>query len=95
MINSYLGILSREGLDLYYPEGEHTATFLLQRLRRQRTSLACCVWFVLDDESETALQALLAADLRGAAWEWVQDSAREVGRFLPDQNLSTHCGDAS
>lgn len=84
---AYVGIVTHRGLELYYPEGEHTARFLIARLRRYPCSRAYCVWFVIDMEFDEVLAALLHAGHPDGAWALVQDAAREYGPVLSEGDL--------
>jgi len=81
---AFVGIVTNRGLELYYREGEHTARFLIARLRRFQHPGACCVWFVMDAVFDDVLDALLRAGHPDGAWALVQDAAREYGPVLPD-----------
>ncbi len=81
---AYVGIVTHRGLELYYREDEHTARFLLSRLRRFNSPEACCVWFVMDATFGAVLAGLLTAGHSDGAWAFVQDAAREYGPLLPE-----------
>jgi len=85
---AYVGIVTNRGLELYYREGEHTARFLVARLRRFQYPGAYCVWFVMDAVFDKVLAALLRAGHPDGAWAFVQDAAREYGSVVPDGDLS-------
>lgn len=86
---AYVGIVTNRGLELYYPEGEHTACFLAARLQRRQNPGAYCVWFVMEAGFDGVVAALLDAGHAAGAWAFVQDAARELGTLLPDGRLST------
>ena len=86
MITAYIGIISIQGLEIYYREEEHTSRFLLQRLQRLPRLQACCVWFVMDNQFETILHALLSVGHQAGAWAFVRDAAREVGTIMDEDN---------
>ena len=65
---AYVGIVTQRGLEVYYREDEHTARFLIARLRRRRQTRACCIWFVMDEAFDTVLVELLAAGHADGAW---------------------------
>ena len=93
MITAYVGIISPHGLESYYREEEHTSQFLLQRLRRRQHPQACCVWFVMDNQFEAVLHALLSGSHNMGAWEFVRDAAREVGTVMEEDNSPHQSGE--
>jgi len=93
MNRAYIGIVTQRGLQAYYREGEHTARFLIARLRRCNQPKACCVWFVMDDTFDAVLVELLAAGHADGAWAFVQDAAREFGMVLNDRNHPPRFGE--
>lgn len=95
MNRAYIGIVTQRGLEAYYREGEHTAHFLLARLRRCSQPQACCIWFVMDDAFDAVLVELLAAGHPDGAWGFVQDAAREFGMVLPDGDYPPQFGEVA
>lgn len=93
MNRAYIGIVTRRGLEGYYLEGEHTAHFLLARLRRSNQPKACCVWFVMDDTFDAVLVELLAAGHADGAWAFMQDAAREFGTVHTDRDHPPQFGE--
>ena len=49
MVNSYVGIISRRGLESLLPETEHAVPFLVRRAYRRRPTEAVCYWAVMQD----------------------------------------------
>ena len=93
MNHAYVGIVTPRGLELYYPEGEHTARFLIRRLRR--SGLGYCVWFVLDAHLAHVVGDLIRHGHPDGAWGFVQDAAVDYGTVLPDGDDSTWRDDAA
>jgi len=48
MNGSYVGIVSRLGLEGIWVEERHAVPFLLKRVARIRDRQACCFWAVMD-----------------------------------------------
>ena len=93
MITAYVGIISLRGLEAFHREEEHTTQFLLQRIRRRQYPQACCVWFVMDNQFQTVLHALLSGGHNMGAWEFVRDAAREVGTVMEEDNSPHQSGE--
>ena len=49
MTDSYLGLVTRRGLEALVIETEHAEVFLLRRVRRRFSGDAYCYWAVLDN----------------------------------------------
>lgn len=81
MLNSYVGIASRNGLERLCPEHPGATRFLsvqASRLRRQRAVL---VWAVLHDEVADEIMEAVRFGEKQAALRLLQSSAREGGRI--------------
>ena len=74
MGESYVGIVSKQGLELLIPENEHLLRFLCQRVYRKRPYSRACVWVVLPSDLAQRLEA---------AWRLLQNEADHVGPVLP------------
>jgi hypothetical protein len=85
MIASFVGILTRRGLEAFFPETEHASRFMQRRLRRCRQVQACGVWFVLDGGVAEIVGELVASDEGGAAWAIVEHQARDGGILVPER----------
>ncbi len=82
MANSYLGIVSRRGLELLTVENEHTAVFLARRCRRAGGTRVCC-WATLDVADAEAICDLVRLGMPEAAWRQLNLVAVDGGRLLP------------
>jgi hypothetical protein len=49
MTDSYLGLVTRRGLESLVIETEHAELFVLRRARRRFSGDACCYWAVVDN----------------------------------------------
>jgi hypothetical protein len=56
MVNSYVGIISRRGLESLLPETEHAVLFLLRRVCRKYCGEASCYWAVMQDSAASEIQ---------------------------------------
>jgi len=83
MARSYLGIVSRHGLEWFFPEYEHAARFLVRRVYRQWPPERVCCWAVLADDTARAINGLLAQGDRQRAFEMLQARAEDLGTLLP------------
>lgn len=86
MIASYVGLITRRGLEVFFPETDHASRFMQRRLRRFRHVPACGVWFVLDGGIAEIVGELVASDEGGAAWAIVELQARDGGILLPERS---------
>jgi hypothetical protein len=55
MMKSYVGIVSKNGIELFYPEDPATVRFLWRRVQRQKGRVAC-VWGVLPADAAELIQ---------------------------------------
>jgi hypothetical protein len=82
MLQAYIGIVSRRGLEVFCPEHPQTMRFLRQRARRERGRVACC-WSVLPREVAEPIRIAL---LHGQPWDaldLMQEQAFDCGVMLP------------
>jgi hypothetical protein len=65
MTESYVGIVSRLGLEQLWLEHRHTLQFVLRRVERIKTRPACAIWAVLDPvlEEQIAIQIQFGSPL--------------------------------
>lgn len=87
---SYVGVVTRHGLELFLPETEPASRFMQHRLRRCRQGFACGVWFVLDGGLAELVGELIASDEGEAAWIIVEQQARDGGILLPEHSPSVN-----
>jgi len=83
MLQSYLGLASAHGLEVFCPEQPHLVHFLWRRARRLREPVVC-FWTVIS--AEAAQQILVALHLGGhhEALDLLQRQSHECGRLLPE-----------
>ena len=81
MLNSYLGITSRNGLERLCPEHPGVTRFLSAHASRLRRERAVLVWAVLNDEVAEEIMEELRFGEKQAALCLLQSSAREGGRL--------------
>jgi hypothetical protein len=81
MLQAYVGIIGKRGIEAFWPEGPHTARFLARRARR--THGVVCFWTVLSDDAAKHLTATLHAGRSRAALDLLQNTARDFGTLLP------------
>lgn len=81
MMDSYVGIISRRGLECFVPETEHTARFLVKRAKRSTPSL--CYWAVMHQAHATEIKRLLASDNSAEALRILNAAAQSLGSILP------------
>jgi hypothetical protein len=82
MLQAFIGIVSRQGLELICPEHPQTARFLRRRVQREAGKLAC-FWSVIPEEVVKPIQAALRRGQSAEALEFLQQQAREYGFFFP------------
>lgn len=83
MAQSYLGIITRRGLESLIPETEHAAPFLLRRIRRCRDTLCC--WAVLADATAAELDVLVNLGCYLEALQKLNCEASDLGRLTDAQ----------
>jgi hypothetical protein len=88
MWQAYVGIVSRQGLEVFCPEHTQTVRFLWQRVRRQRGQ-AACFWSVVPDEAAAQVRAALHLGRPRTALHVLQSTARDWGHLLSPDADST------
>ena len=83
MIDAYVGMISRRGLECFVPETEHAALFLLRRAMRSSSTLAVCCWAVLRREDAARIQQLLRNGNSADGLTMLHNTARSLGTLLP------------
>lgn len=81
--NSYLGIISRRGLETLVLETEHAALFLFRRLARDPAGEATAFWAVLDEEAASHVAGHVRRGQFDAAFRQLNTRARDWGTLLP------------
>jgi hypothetical protein len=80
MINSYVGIASQEGLEVFVPEHEHVVRFLARRAGRRH---AACYWAVMPEEAAAEVRRLLDLGEPYEALLALNLVATQIGPLLP------------
>ena len=83
MINSYLGLVSRKGLEMLVLETKHAETFLLKRTARRGGRDAFCCWAVLPERAVWEIQLDLCGGRYREALTKLNAEARFLGTVLP------------
>ncbi len=91
MMQSYVGIVSKSGIEQFYPEEPDTIRFLMRRVRRQRGQVAC-FWGVLSTEAANFIEIEIALGWTREALVHLQQEARDYGFIVPDEDDSFHTG---
>ena len=82
MMKSYVGIVSKSGIELFYPEDPVTVRFLWRRAQRQKGKVAC-VWGVLSSEAAELVQLEISLGWTREALDHLQQHARDYGFIVP------------
>ena len=82
-MNSFVGIVTPGGLDVFVPETEHAVRFLMRRLQRWRATPAACFWAVMRGDHAARVVWALEQEHASLAWSILQTNARSVGRIVP------------
>ena len=94
MMKSYVGIVSRNGIELFYPEDPATVRFLWRRVQRQKGRVAC-VWSVLPADAAELIQIEISLGWTREAMDHMQQHAREYGFIVPYKDevpvVAQHC----
>ena len=83
MVNSYVGIISRRGLESFIPDTEHAAPFLLRRAYRRQPPEAICYWAVMQDAAAREVERQLQWRRHEDALATLHARATYFGTFLP------------
>jgi hypothetical protein len=81
MLQAYIGIVSRRGLELFCPDPQ-TVRFLWRRARRERGRVAC-YWSVLSAEVAEPIRIALLLGQPWDALDRMQQQAYDCGLLLP------------
>jgi hypothetical protein len=91
MLQAYVGIITRRGLEVFCPEYPQTVRFLQRRVERTRGH-ALCFWSVAADEAVAQVQAALRCGEPRAALRLLEQATRAGGPLLPFQSETTDMG---
>ena len=83
MTNSYLAVVSADGLQLLAPETKHARRFLLRRCLDVRRGHEACYWVCLQTEKVELIQWLMLCDQRRPALWLLNQLAIESGPVAP------------
>lgn len=91
MVRSYLGVVTRKGLELLVPETEQAEAFVQQRIRGHAGKAICC-WAVLADPAERQVRLQLRLGRWREALVKLNQESRCLGTMMPggdDDSLFT------
>ena len=83
MNQSYLGIVTRNGLEAIYLEEDHVIRFLHRRLYRRNACDGICCWAVMNDDVVQHVRMLIREADGLAALRTLQTHATHWGVSLP------------
>ena len=83
MYQSYVGIISRHGLESFFPENDHIVRFLVRRAYRRQPLESLCYWAVMPDSTADDIQWQLSCGDRERALVTLHASAVALGTMLP------------
>jgi hypothetical protein len=84
MLQAFVGIVSREGLEVLCPEHPETIRFLSRRARRE-TGRVACIWSVIPEEAAAVIDAAVRQARFAEALMLMLQQAREYGSLLPPE----------
>ena len=87
MLKAYVGVMSKDGLTVLQPERDESLSLVRRSVRSQLGRIG--FWAVLDDTQARCVQALVTGGLRVEALHFLDRSAREMGRILPDGGVQS------
>lgn len=93
MLQAFVGIISRNGLEVFCPEHPETVRFLCRRARRESGRVAC-IWSVLPHEALALVDEALRRAQFAEALVLAVQHARDYGLLIPtdddEANLPAH-----
>lgn len=90
MLQAFVGIVSRRGLEVFCPEHPDTVQFLWRRAQRTPERMAC-FWSVIPDDAAVCVQNAMRTVGPEYAFGFLQQSVREMGTLLPsDMETISH-----
>ena len=81
-MQAFVGIVSQQGIEHFYPEDPATVRFLWRRVQRQKGRVAC-FWSVLPSDAAFLIQSAGALGWNLEALGMLQRHSRDCGRILP------------
>jgi hypothetical protein len=88
MLQAFVGIVSREGLEVLCLEHPQTVRFLSRRAQRESGRVAC-IWSVIPDEVVPVIDTALRQARFAEALLFMLQQAREYGLLLPPEGDET------
>ena len=85
MVKSYVGTITRKGLESLFPENDHIVRFLVRRAYRIRPPSALCYWAVMPDSAAAHIARQLSCGDHGPALVTLHASAVGLGTMLPEE----------
>ena len=85
MLSSFVGTISRRGLESLYPETEHAVPFLIRRAYRSSPTREICYWAVMQDAVALQVQHQLVCERREDAFLILRALADYFGTISSDQ----------
>ena len=93
MMKSYVGIVSKSGIEAFYPEDPATVRFLWRRAQRQTGRIACFLGVLPSDAAEF-IQIEIALGWNREALDHLQQHARDYGFIVPfREDFAPHATD--
>jgi hypothetical protein len=86
MLKAYVGVMSKDGLAVLQPERDESLSLVRRSVRSEFDRVG--FWAVIDDTEARCVQALCVGGLRREAMMFLDRSAKEIGRVLPDDTAS-------
>lgn len=85
MNQSYVGVITADGLQAIYRESDHLVRFLERRLYRTRPVAGLCFWAVLGDQDHEYIELQLQHGESHAALRALEETAEFGGVILPTE----------
>ncbi len=84
MLQAYIGLISRHGMELFCPEDAATIRFLWRRAQRER-GRSVCFWSVIPSDAVALIENTLNIGHSKEALDLLQQLSRDYGVLIPDQ----------
>jgi hypothetical protein len=89
MLQAYVGIVSRRGIEVFCLEHPETQRFLFRRARRSGGH-AACFWCVLADDAAKHVRITLRFGQPQRAFDFLQMNARDIGLLTVDDEQTNN-----
>lgn len=94
MWQSFVGIVSSRGVELFCAEHPHTIKFLWHRFAREQGRVSC-FWAVMPENKASLVARAVELGRSREAFNTIRTHARECGMLLPNDSdhhpLQDHC----